>query len=85
METKQVTRHAPAPNSRLIPSTSAITSGASDQPAFTRTFGLDPPGSYNCERDTSSEGETEVNRKSVLLVAGFGLHLCREMPEGEHS
>ena len=36
-------RHAPspAPNSRLIPSTSAVISGASTQPVFTGTFGLD--------------------------------------------
>lgn len=33
----------PEPNSRFIPSTNEMTNGASAQPVFTGTFGLDPP------------------------------------------
>ena len=38
----------PEPNSRFIPSTNEMTNGASAQPVFTGTFGLDPGETIGC-------------------------------------
>lgn len=51
----------PEPNSRFIPSTNEMTNGASAQPVFTGTFGLDPMeglGSRNCGSPTERTGRT---------------------------